>query len=127
MRLWHAREDKDPVLRAVLTKAWIEAEVARLTVRRARATGEPDGGVAKLLTAESDQRVWALCVDLLGPEGALYDTWDGYVPAEAGESRRDPRRAYLRSRALTIQGGTAEITRTLLAERVLGLPVDPRG
>ncbi|MFN2607918.1 MAG: acyl-CoA dehydrogenase family protein [Acidimicrobiales bacterium] len=139
LRLWESRHGPgdagDPVLRDRLAGAWIDAEVARLLVARARAAvsaGTPgsEGAVAKLATAEVDQRVWELCVDLLGPEGALYDSWEPHLPAGAGESRRDPRRAWLRSRALTIQGGTSEIVRTMLAERVLGLPRDhgrPRG
>jgi alkylation response protein AidB-like acyl-CoA dehydrogenase len=129
VRLWRQRGHDDPVLRDRLIRCWIEAEVARLTVARARSRPAhgpgrpgPEAAVAKLLAAEVDQRVWELCVDLLGPEGALYDSWEPHVPTRAGESRRDPRRAYLRSRALTVQGGTAEIVRNLLAERVLGLP-----
>ena len=125
LRLWSTREAHDPVLRHRLAGLWVEAEVARLTVARARAGDSAAGAVARLLAAEVDQRVWELCVDLLGPEATLYDTWETHAPRAAGESRRDPRRAFLRSRALTIQGGTAEITRTLLAERVLGLPSPP--
>ena len=130
VRLWRERPDADAVLRDRLAGAWIEAEVARLTTARLRATQGRDGpgplgAVAKLLTAEVDQRVWELCVELLGPEGALYDSWDTGIPRSAGESRRDVRRAYLRSRGLTIQGGTSEVTRTALAERALGLPPEP--
>jgi len=126
LRLWRDREDRDPVLRHRLAALWIDAEVARLTVGRARAGSPAAAAVARILTAEVDQRVWELCVELLGADGALYDSWEPHTPHAAGESRRDPRRAYLRSRALTVQGGTAEITRTLLAERVLGLPSAPR-
>ncbi|HEX2275421.1 MAG TPA: acyl-CoA dehydrogenase family protein [Acidimicrobiales bacterium] len=130
LRLWRQGPGSDPVLRDHLAGAWIDAEAARLTTARLRATQGPDGpgavgAVAKLLTAEVDQRVWELCVELLGPAGALYDTWETGVPRSAGESRRDVRRAFLRSRALTIQGGTAEVVRTMLAERVLGLPPEP--
>ena len=130
VRLWRERPDRDAARRDRLAGAWIEAEVARLTTTRLRATQGRDGpgplgAVAKLLTAEVDQRVWALCVELLGPEGALYDSWETGIPRSAGESRRDVRRAFLRSRGLTIQGGTSEVTRTLLAERVLGLPPEP--
>ncbi|MCA1683006.1 MAG: acyl-CoA dehydrogenase family protein [Actinobacteria bacterium] len=133
LRIWgtgHGPGDAgDPVRRDRLAGLWIDAEVTRLLVARARAAVSsgspgPEGAVAKLATAEVDQRVWELCVDLLGPEGSLYDTWAPHLPAAAGESRRDPRRAWLRSRALTIQGGTSEVVRTLLAERVLGLPRD---
>ena len=126
LRLWRDREDRDPVLRHRLAALWVEAEAARLTVARARAGSPSAAAVARLLTAEVDQRVWDLCVELLGAAGALYDSWEPHVPSTAGASRRDPRRAYLRSRALTVQGGTAEITRTLLAEQVLDLPSPPR-
>ncbi|HYX45051.1 MAG TPA: acyl-CoA dehydrogenase family protein [Acidimicrobiales bacterium] len=126
LRLWRDREHHDPVLRNRLAGLWVDAEVARLTVIRARAGSSSAAAVARLLSAEVDQRVWELCVELLGADGALYDTWEPHVPRAAGESRRDARRAYLRSRALTIQGGTTEITRSLLAERVLGLPPSSR-
>ena len=125
LRLWRDREGRDPVLRHRLAALWVDAEVARLTVARGRAGSPSAAAVARLLTAEVDQRVWELCVELLGAEGVLYDSWEPHAPRAAGESRRDPRRAFLRSRAFTIQGGTAEITRTLLAERVLGLPSPP--
>ena len=134
LRLWRERDDHDPVVRDRLARLWIEAEAARLTAVRA-AAGPPAGpgsdappaaGVARLLTSEVDQRVWELCVDLMGPAGALYDDWEVGLPRTAGESGRDVRRAFLRSRALTIQGGTAEISRSLLAERALGLPPEPR-
>ncbi len=131
LRLWREQPDRDPVLRDRLAGAWIDAEVARLTTTRLRATQPPQGpgplgAVAKLLAAEVDQRVWELCVALLGPAGALYDTWQAGTPGTVGESRRDVRRAFLRARALTIQGGTAEVLRSLIGERVLGLPPEPR-
>ena len=122
LRIWRGRADRDPVLRHRLAALWVDAEAARLTVARGRAGSSSAAAVARLLSAEVDQRIWELCVELLGPDGALYDSWESHTPAAAGESRRDPRRAYLRSRALTVQGGSAEITRTVLAERALGLP-----
>lgn len=133
VRLWHARpaDRADPrteaVLRDRVAGAWIDAEVTRLLVARLRAADPavgPEGAMAKLASTEVDQRVWDLCVDLMGPAGTLYDDWSEHTPTTAGESRRDPRRAWLRSRAATIQGGTSEILRTLLAERVLGLPAE---
>jgi alkylation response protein AidB-like acyl-CoA dehydrogenase len=83
LQLWRTHEDRDPVLRHRLAGLGVEAEVARLTVRRARAGDGPDGAVAKLLTADVDQRVWDLCVELLGPEGVLYDSWDPHTPRVA--------------------------------------------
>lgn len=131
VRLWGERSDRDPVLLDRLVQLWVESEVARLTVAGVREdSGDRGpgarGAVAKLLVADVDQRVRALSLDLLGTAGALYDSWEPHRPAAAGESGRDPRRAYLRSRAATIQGGTTEILRTLVAERVLGMPAEPR-
>ncbi|MGI9033527.1 MAG: acyl-CoA dehydrogenase family protein [Acidimicrobiales bacterium] len=133
LRLWHEREPSlgdDAVMRDRVAAAWIDAEVARLLVERLRAgvvsgSPGPEAAMAKLAAGEADQRVWDLCIDLLGPEGTLYDDWSFHAPEAAGEARRDPRRAWLRSRALTIQGGTSEIVRTLVGERVLGLPREP--
>lgn len=124
LRLWHAGPAADAGLRDRVAGAWMDAEVARLLVERLRSGGTvgPESAMAKLATAEVDQRVWDLCVDLLGPAGTLYDDWTEHVPGQAGEYRRDPRRAWLRSRAATIQGGTSDVLRTLIAERVLGLP-----
>jgi alkylation response protein AidB-like acyl-CoA dehydrogenase len=137
IRLWNEHSDRDPVMADRLAQLWVESEVARLTVARLRQDQSQSqshgddgpgarGALAKLLVTEVDQRVWALCVELLGPAGALYDTWEPHRPAAAGESGRDVRRAYLRSRAATIQGGTAEVLRTVVAERVLGMPSEPR-
>ena len=58
---------------------WVEAEVARLTNMRARVlrragTPGPEGSVAKLKGAELNQRVYELCVDLLGMTGTLFPT-----------------------------------------------------
>jgi len=126
LRLWREQGDHDPVMRDRLARLWIEAEAARLTAVRVAAGAPSAAPVARLLTSEVDQRIWEFCVELLGPSGALYDDWNLGIPRAAGESGRDVRRAFLRSRALTIQGGTAEISRSLLAERVLGLPPEPR-
>ena len=65
-------------------------------------------------------------MDLLGPEGILYH---GYASATAtgDEDWRGPiQQRFLRSRANTIEGGTSEVMRNILGERVLGLPGDLR-
>lgn len=83
-------------------------------VSRAMAGAEPgpEGNVTKLLGAEVQQRLSQLAMDLAGPA------------AVSGE-RDDLSTAYLADRASTIAGGTSEISRNTIAERILGLPRDP--
>jgi 3-oxochol-4-en-24-oyl-CoA dehydrogenase len=72
----------------------------------------PEGNVTKLLMAETSQRLTELGMDLAGSAAVV-----GQAP--------ELTRAYLGSRAMTIAGGTSEITRNTIAERILGLPRDP--
>jgi alkylation response protein AidB-like acyl-CoA dehydrogenase len=119
--------------RARLMSLWVAAEVARLTnlrareLRRAGAPG-PEGSVAKLATAELNKAIYELCVDLLGMEGTLYPTdYAMRRPDRAIFSGSDDARyTFLRTRANSIEGGTSEIMRNILGERVLGLPGEPR-
>jgi alkylation response protein AidB-like acyl-CoA dehydrogenase len=122
-----------PATRDRLLRLWSEAEALRLTNLRAsqnRTAGNPgpEGSIAKLMFAEVNQRIYELCVDLLGADGMVdYD----YTMRRAdvvgligppGSSRK----MFLRSRANSIEGGTSEIQRNILGERVLGLPGEPR-
>jgi len=112
-----------------LVHAWVEAEVGRLTALRAgeaRATGSPgpEGSVGKLGLANISMLVAELGVDVMGAPGALYDSYDtGDGDAPSGSSL--PHR-FLHSRQASIAGGTSEIMRNILGERVLGLPPEPR-
>ncbi len=129
VRLW-GEHGGDELARERLMRLWTAAEVTRLTNLRAsqlrrRGTPGPEGSVAKLVYAELNQEIYDFCVDLLGPAGQLYDTYEMVVPTEVGPIR-DPRRAFLRARANSIEGGTSEIMRNILGERVLGLPGEPR-
>lgn len=83
-------------------------------VTRAIAGSEPgpEGNVTKLLVAESGQRLTELAMELAGPAP---------VVGQAATLTL----AYLGNRAMTIAGGTSEITRNTIAERILGLPRDP--
>lgn len=122
----------DPVLRDELMKLWVDAEVLRLTnVRAARArtmgTPGPEGSTSKLAWAELNKRIYAFCVDLMGAEGMLYpETYTFRAPDESAMGRRSPQMNFLRSRANSIEGGTSEIMKNILGERVLGLPGEPR-
>jgi alkylation response protein AidB-like acyl-CoA dehydrogenase len=133
LRIWRDMPRRTSAQRDRLMALWVEAEVARLTNMRARAmrragTPGPEGSVAKLTGAELNKRVYELCVDLLGMEGTLYPThYEMRRPDRATFSGgSDVRHTFLRSRANSIEGGTSEIMRNILGERVLGLPGEPR-
>jgi len=131
--LWRALPEpaRSPGLRDRLLQAWIEAEVIRLSNMRAannRKMGVPgpEGSIGKLAGAENNKRVYEVCMDLLGAEGLLtggYDVDDDERPTTGNDAIT---RAFLRSRANSIEGGTSEVLRNILGERVLGLPGDVR-
>ncbi|GAA1268663.1 acyl-CoA dehydrogenase [Pseudonocardia aurantiaca] len=109
---------------------WTRAEAARLTnVRAAARTGEPgpEGSIAKLQMAELNKAIYELCVDLSGDAGLLIDGYERTAPdSTAVHGGADVRKSYLRSLANSIEGGTSEVLRNILGERVLGLPGEPR-
>ena len=111
-----------------LMQLWVEAEAARLTNTRARewrnaGTPGPEGSTAKLVYAELNKEIYDFAATLLGNDAMLYP---GYDPEVAAEAVDDIRRLFLRSRAYSIEGGTSEIMKNILGERVLGLPGEPR-
>jgi alkylation response protein AidB-like acyl-CoA dehydrogenase len=114
-----------------LMQLWVRAEVLRLTnVRagqlRAKGTPGPEGSIGKAAMAELHKDLTSFAVTLLGAEGMLFQ--DGY-PMERPSATalwRNPAQAFLRARANSIEGGTTEIMKNILAERVLGLPGDIR-
>jgi alkylation response protein AidB-like acyl-CoA dehydrogenase len=123
----HAR-----VLRDRVAAAWVQSEVIRLTniraaqMRRAGTPG-PEGSVAKLAFAEFNKHVYELCVDLMGPEGMLHSSdYPKIRPQGVSLGTTDVHKAFLRVRANSIEGGTSEVMRNILGERVLGLPGDVR-
>jgi alkylation response protein AidB-like acyl-CoA dehydrogenase len=126
-------DEREPVLRDRLTQLWARAETQRLTNLRAaeqRRAGNPgpEGSISKLALAELNQRIYELCLDLMGAAGQIgfdyaFRRADGL---EGGAGWGDPRKAFLRVRANSIEGGTSEIMRNILGERVLGLPGEPR-
>ncbi|MGH3733483.1 MAG: acyl-CoA dehydrogenase family protein [Acidimicrobiales bacterium] len=130
---WAARGDAQAMaVRSDLMRAWVRNEVGRLTnwrasdLRRAGTPG-PEGSVAKLSFAEENQRTSELCVDLMGTAGMLYGSSYPLVrPTESAMSGGDMRKAFLRMRANSIEGGTSEVMRNIIGERVLGLSGEPR-
>ena len=137
LRIWKEKWSGDTsphalVLRDRLVSSWIRSEVINMTnqraaqVRRAGTPG-PEGSVGKLAYAEQNQAVYELCLDLLGNEGMLYPA--GYPmirPQSLGMGTTDVHKSFLRARANSIEGGTSEVMRNILGERVLGLPGDVR-
>jgi alkylation response protein AidB-like acyl-CoA dehydrogenase len=110
----------DASLRGRVAQEWIALQALRFTNYRALTnlmqTGVPgpEGSVAKLFWSESNQRLTALALEVLGTRAALDGEdapWNGYWQYQQ-----------LRSRGNTIEAGTSEILRNIIAERVLGLP-----
>jgi alkylation response protein AidB-like acyl-CoA dehydrogenase len=134
LRIWRGDGFRqNPVDRDRLTRSWIEAEVLRLTNMRAgqnRKAGNPgpEGSIAKLMFAEVNKRVYELCVDLLGAQAMV--GYDYTLRRAEGLGLVGPpgsaRKMFIRSRANSIEGGTSEIQRNILGERILGLPGDVR-
>jgi alkylation response protein AidB-like acyl-CoA dehydrogenase len=117
-----APASKDPVVRQALAQCWIDTEAVRLTSLRAvtrRLRGEPpgpEGSVAKLAFTEAYVRMAETASGLLGLHGQL--------GREAGRAPDGGRWAFqaLFARRFAIAGGTSEIQRNIIGDRVLGLP-----
>jgi alkylation response protein AidB-like acyl-CoA dehydrogenase len=115
----------DPLLRQRVASLYIESEVLRLIRLRtvsAKVRGlepGPEASVRKALSDEHGQHVMELAKELAGTYGMLSDK------GPYGEPDVMWNYGYLYARALTIGGGTSEVQRNILGERVLGLPRDP--
>jgi alkylation response protein AidB-like acyl-CoA dehydrogenase len=139
LKVWKARKKgavsaaQEALLRDRVTRSYIDNELLRLTTQRARAAQKsgnpgPEGSVAKLAQAEMMKRMWELAIDVLGDDGLAFEA--GYELRQELTGRDTPQAVakyqFLRSRANSIEGGTSEIMRNILGERVLGLPGEPR-
>ncbi len=130
--LWRRRPDlRTRGLHHRLMQLWVEAEATRLTGERLRqqlvaGTPGPEGSAVKLAFARLNQAISGLEVEMLGPEGMTYDDWTMHRPDSTDMTARDGGYRYLRAKGNSIEGGTSEILRTVIAERVLGLPPEPR-
>jgi alkylation response protein AidB-like acyl-CoA dehydrogenase len=109
----------DPLVRDRLADAWIGLHVMRQHALRTLAGQDPGAASAsKLVWANWHQRLGELAMDVLGVDGTVADGF----PYELN----DLQRLALFSRSDTIYGGSNEIQRNIIAERVLGLPREPR-
>jgi alkylation response protein AidB-like acyl-CoA dehydrogenase len=131
-RTWREQpQRRTPELHDRLLRLWVEAEVARLTGARLRqklALGQPgpEGSAMKLTFARLNQQLSGLELELLGEEGLRYSDWTTVRPDAVDFTGRDAGYRYLRAKGNSIEGGTSEILRNIVAERVLGLPPEPR-
>jgi alkylation response protein AidB-like acyl-CoA dehydrogenase len=120
----------DPVLRQRLVQVLVESRIlSALRLRTVSAVGGrgapgPEASVRKALADAHGQHVMDLARDLAGPAALLAGT--GPRPETAGATPGAVwARGFLFSPALTVGGGTSEVQRNIVAERVLGLPRDP--
>ena len=115
--------ESDPVLRNQLVQLAIEGRVNKITNLRAAAARKggkrpgPEGSITKLFQAEYNKRLQSTAMDMLGASATAWSKSDSANGSAV--------RGFLRSRANTIEGGTSEIMRNILGERVLGLPKEP--
>ena len=114
------RNVTDPILRDRIAREWIELQALRYTNMRSLSTlvktgiPGPEGSASKLVWSENNQRLTKLALEVLGSHAQLTNGGghaDGYWQYQQ-----------LRSRGNTIEAGTSEILRNIVAERVLGLP-----
>jgi alkylation response protein AidB-like acyl-CoA dehydrogenase len=140
INLWKSREkgqfspDAEILMRDQITKLYIESELLRMTSQRAKAARKagnpgPEGSVSKLAQAELNKRIWECAMDVMGADSLIYEP--GYARRRPTSRAREGRNSlskyqFLRARANSIEGGTSEVMRNILGERVLGLPGEPR-
>jgi alkylation response protein AidB-like acyl-CoA dehydrogenase len=137
IRIWKEHWQGDTsahalALRDRVVASYVRSEAFSMTNMRAAQTRKagtpgPEGSVAKLAFAEENKRVYDLCMDLLGNAGMLFPAGYPMVrPDHVGMGSPDVHKLFLRVRANSIEGGTSEVMRNILGERVLGLPGDVR-
>lgn len=131
--LWSQHRTERPELTDRVLRLWVRAEAVRLA--ELQAIAHEDNGVpsslwssVKLLRSELEQDIYSLCVTLLGPAGLTYSSYEMRQPTSMADLDHgdDVRRAFLFARSATIAGGTSEIQRTIVADRVLKLPREPQ-
>jgi alkylation response protein AidB-like acyl-CoA dehydrogenase len=113
---------QDPVMRQQLAQCYVDLEMMRFTAYRTFSkilkggNPGPEGSISKLAWSELNQRMMELVMELEGPASQLMRGSPHAI--EGGRWQHH----FLRSRANTIEAGTSEIQRNIIAERVLGLP-----
>jgi alkylation response protein AidB-like acyl-CoA dehydrogenase len=129
---WQAipADDRDPASLDAVMQLWIRAEVLRLTNIRANSSRKkgdpgPEGSISKLESANLNKDIYDQVMNLMGAEAMLYGSYEMIRP-ELTMNSDSVHKSFLRSRANSIEGGTTEVMKNILGERVLGLPGDVR-
>jgi len=140
----HNGSINDPLIRQRIALAWSKVQIMRINGLRsltAVVQNRKDFGVAalgatnKIFWSEYHQQVMALAMDVLGPEAQLLLGDSGSEESVPGYGRRSVNPQYpanalqssfFFSRSETIWGGTSQIQRNIVGERVLGLPKEPK-
>ncbi len=118
--------DEEPLVRDDVAQRFIETEVFRHHMHRTltrMATGQapgPEASLNKLYWSEMEARIFGSGLELMGPAAVLSDK------ASAAPEIPNWQKRYWYARAATIYAGTSEIQKNIIAERVLGLPKEPR-
>jgi alkylation response protein AidB-like acyl-CoA dehydrogenase len=121
----------DPVRRDQLMRVWVVSEVNKLTNRRAAqnlkaGTPGPEGSIGKIVSTELTKKVANLTMSFLGADATVLPAEYPRPGERPVELLADARFEFLASPSNTIMGGTSEIQRNNVGERVLGLPGEPR-
>lgn len=122
---------RNPAMHDELMRLWVDAEVLRLAGERSRqqaSTGQPgpEGAGMKVAFARLAQAISGFEIELHGEAGLRYDDWTMRRPETVDLVGREPGYRYLRARGNSIEGGTSEILRNTISERILGLPGEHR-
>jgi alkylation response protein AidB-like acyl-CoA dehydrogenase len=121
----------DPLVRQAVVRVLSEERIRGWTNQRVRAglrAGRPPGpesSIGKVHQGELNQRIQLLATELLGPEALAWDAPDGLEGIDYAGGLPYEVRGMFRSRANTIEGGTTEVNKNIVGERVLGLPREP--
>lgn len=135
LELWRAWPDRTSphalALRANLLRVLVDAMVLDYLILRVREAQDrggstPLGSVLKVAASEHTQRLSNVVVSLMGPGGQVGFDYDSLESDFESRLAAVPHMLVVRSRAMSIEGGTNEIQRNIVGERVLGLPGDVR-
>ena len=122
-----AAAGREPILRQELVRVWSEERIRDWTNQRVRAglrVGRPPGpesSIGKVHQGALNQRIQLLATRLLGADAMAWESTERDYAASLPYEVQ----GMLRSRANTIEGGTTEVNKNVLGERVLGLPREP--
>src|SRR5450631_256708 len=123
----------DPVLRQRLARAHAELTIMRYNTLRSLSgvdgpVAPPEASIAKLYWGSWHRRLGELALDVLGPAAMIVGgEGDGSHGTTDTYELNGFQRTFLNSRAETIYGGSNQIQRNIIGERVLGLPSEPKG